>query len=101
MVNKNKVMENLAAFVDEDMIPQMPKLEGIAFAAMAPFVIKAKVPGLMRWVEGTELVDGDNIDVEALYRQFKAKAGGKWPVQLMGFTFREEDLDKLYRYLMR
>lgn len=101
MVNKNKVMENLAAFVDEDMIPQMPKLEGIAFAAMAPFVIKAKVPSLMRWVEGTELVDGDNIDVEALYRQFKAKAGGKWPMRLMGFTFREEDLDKLYRYLMR
>lgn len=101
MVHINRVMENAAAFVDEDMVPQMPKLEGIALAAMVPFVLRAKVPALLKMVEGTELVDGDNVNVELLYREFKSKAAGKWPVELMGFKFREDDLDKLYRYLVR
>lgn len=101
MVHMNRIMENLAAFIDEDMVPKMPKLEGIALAAMAPFVIKAKIPGLLKLANGTELVDGENIDVDRLYQEFKVKAQGKWPVELMGFRFREDDLDKLYRYLMR
>lgn len=101
MININRVVENMAAYIDEDMVPKMPKLEGIALAAMAPFVIKAKLPGLLKLVEGTELVDGENIDVDKLYQEFKVKAQGKWPVELMGFRFREDDLDKLYRYLVR
>ena len=101
MVHINRVIENAMAFVDDDLIPKMPKLEGIAFAAMAPFVVRAKVPGLLKLVEGTELVDGENVDVERLYREFKSKSQGKWPIAMMGFTFREDDLDTLYRYLMR
>lgn len=101
MVSINRIMENVAAFVDEDLVPKMPKLEGIAFAAMAPFVIRSKVPGLLKLASGTELVDGDNVDVDRLYQEFKAKSSGKWPLELFGFTFREDDLDKLYRYLMR
>jgi hypothetical protein len=101
MVNINRVMENVAAFVDEDLVPKMPKLEGIAFAAMAPFVIRSKVPGLLKLAHGTELVDGENVDVDRLYQEFKMKSAGKWPVEMFGFTFREDDLDKLYRYLVR
>lgn len=101
MVHINRVMENVAAFVDDDLAPKMPKLEGIAFAAMAPFVIRAKLPGLLKLVDGTELVDGENIDVDRLFREFKSKAQGKWPITMMGFTFHENDLDNLYRYLMR
>lgn len=101
MVNINRFMENVAAFVDEDLVPKMPKLEGIAFAAMAPFVIRSKIPGLLKLAHGTELVDGDNVDVDRLYQEFKMKAAGKWPVEMFGFTFREDDLDKLYRYLVR
>lgn len=101
MVHINRLMENAAAFVDEDMIPQMPKLEGIVLAATVPFVLKAKIPALVKMVEGTDLVDGETVNVDLLYREFKAKAAGKWPVELMGFKFREDDLDKLYRYLVR
>jgi hypothetical protein len=101
MVNINRVMENVAAFVDEDLVPKMPKLEGIAFSAMAPFIIKAKVPGLLKLAHGTELVAGDNVDIDLLYREFKSKSAGKWPMEMFGFVFREDDLDKLYRYLQR
>ena len=101
MVSIDRAMENMMAFIDDDMIPKMPKLEGIALGAMAPFVIKAKIPGLLKLIGGTELTDGTNLDVDTIYREFKAKANGKWPVELLGFTFREDDLDKLYRYLVR
>ena len=101
MVHISRVMENTATFVDNELVPKMPKLEGIAFAAMAPFVIKAKIPGLLKLANGTELVDGENIDLDRLYHEFKAKAQNKWPIQMLGFTFREDDLDSLYRYLMR
>lgn len=101
MVSINRIAENLMAYIDEDLVPKMPKLEGIAFSAMAPFVVRAKIPWFMGLVNGTEITDGENIDVDAVYREFKAKSNGKWPMQMAGFTFREEDLDKLYRYLVR
>ena len=101
MVHINRIIDNVAAFVDEDLVPKMPKLEGIAFAAMTPFVIRSKIPGLLKLAQGTELVDGDNIDIDRLYQEFKAKSAGKWPVEMFGFVFREDDLDKLYRYLQR
>ena len=92
MVHVNRIMENAAVFVDSELIPKMPKLEGIAFAAVAPFVLKAKIPGLLKLANGTELVDGENVDLERLYREFKDKSRGKWPIELFGFTFREDDL---------
>ena len=101
MVHINRIMENVATYVDDDLVPKMPKLEGIAFAAMAPFVIRSKVPGLLKLANGTELVDGDSVDVERIYREFKSKAQGKWPIEVIGFRFHEDDLDRLYQYLMR
>lgn len=101
MVNINRVMENVMDYIDEDMVPKMPKLEGVALAAMAPFVVRAKLPALLKFAEGTEIINGENIDVERLYREFKAKAQGKWPIEAIGFKFHEDDLDKLYRYLVR
>jgi hypothetical protein len=101
MVNINRLTENIAAYIDEDMVPKMPKLEGIALAAMAPFVIRAKLPAILKIADGTEIVSGENVDVERFYREFKTKAQGKWPIELVGFKFHEDDLDKLYRYLMR
>ena len=101
MVSTQRIIENAAAFVDHELIPKMPKLEGIAFAAMAPFVIKSKLPGLLKMAHGTELVDGDNVDIDLVYRLFKEKSSGKWPIEAVGFIFREDDLDTLYRYLVR
>jgi hypothetical protein len=101
MVHINRIKENTAAFIDHELVPQMPKLEGIAFAAVAPLVINTKIPGLLKLANGTELVDGENVDVDTLYKEFKSKARDKWPIEAFGFIFREDDLDKLYRYLTR
>ena len=101
MVNVKRIEQNISAYIDEDLVPKMPKLEGIAFAAMAPFVIRSKLPGYLRMVSGTELVNDDNVDVDLLFQEFREKAKGKWPLELAGFRFYEDDLDKLYRYLVR
>lgn len=101
MVNIKRIEQNIVAYIDEDLAPQMPKLEGIAFSAMAPFVIRAKLPGLLRIVEGTELVNGENVDVDRLVQEIRAKAAGKWPLEMAGFKFYENDLDKLYHYIVR
>lgn len=101
MVNIQRLEANMVAFIDEDLVPKMPKLEGIAFSALAPMVIRSKLPKVLSLVNGTDLVTGENIDVDKLYQAFKSKAQGKWPVEVVGFRFYEEDLDKLYHYLQR
>ena len=101
MVNIKRIEQNIVAYIDEDMVPKMPKLEGIAFSAMAPFVIRAKLPGLLRIVDGTELVNGEDVDVDRLVQEIRAKAAGKWPLEMAGFKFYENDLDKLYHYIVR
>lgn len=101
MVSMQRVEQNLLAYVNEDLVPKMPKVEGIAFAAFAPFVIRAKLPAYMRMVQGTELFDGENVNVDKVYQQIKSASVGKWPVEMAGFVFSENDLDKIYHYLVR
>jgi hypothetical protein len=104
MVHISRIEQNLSSFIDNELTPQMPRLEGLAFAAVAPFVIRARLPGLMRMIQGTELTGGEageNVDIDALYRAIKAKSNGKWPIELAGFKFYETDLDKLYAYLQK
>lgn len=101
MVNIQRIEQQIAAFIDEDLVPKMPKLEGIALAAFAPVYIRAKLPGALKMAQSIGLAEGDNVDVDKVFAEFKGKAQGKWPIELMGFTFYEDDLDKLYRYIVR
>lgn len=101
MVNIQRIEQQIAAFIDEDLVPKMPKLEGIALAAFAPVYIRAKLPGVLKLAQSIGLAEGDNVDVDKVFAEFKGKAQGRWPIELMGFTFYEDDLDKLYRYIVR
>lgn len=99
MVTIQQIERGAAVFVDREMVPALPKAKGIAFAAFAPFVIKAKMQEYTPLVKSMGLTDGETVDLDSLYSAFKTKAQGKWPLELMGFTAREDDLDKLYRYI--
>ena len=101
MVNIKRIEQNIVAYVDEDLVPKMPKLEGVIFATAAPFVIRAKLPHYLAMAEGTEIVNDGNVDVDKLFQDFRLKAAGKWPFEIAGFKFYEDDLDKLYRYIVR
>ena len=101
MVDIKRIEQNINAYILEDLVPKMPKLEGVIFATGAPFVIRAKLPRYIAMVQGTELADDSGVNVELLYQQMKENSRGKWPFEIAGFTFREDDLDKLYRYITR
>lgn len=101
MIPISRLERNIAAYVAEDMAPKMPKLEGVTLCAFAPFYIRSKMPLVLRYVGGTELCDGENIDVDRAVQEFRASAQGKWPFEIMGFTFYENDLDRLHNYLQR
>ena len=92
-----EIERGVALFIDREMVPIMPKAKGIAFAAFAPMVVKAKIKEYAPLVQTMGLLDGENINVDEVYRAFKEKAQGKWPIEVLGFKFSEEDLDKLYR----
>lgn len=97
MESIQQVERGVAAFIDKDMAPLMPKAKGIAFAAFAPMVVKGKIKEFTPMAQSMGLMQGENVDVDLLYRTFKEKAQGKWPIDLLGFKFTEGDLDKLYR----
>lgn len=97
MESIQQVERGVALFIDREMVPVMPKAKGIAFAAFAPMVVKAKIKEYAPLVQTMGLLDGENINVDEVYRAFKEKAHGKWPIEVLGFKFSEEDLDKLYR----
>ena len=97
MTNIQQIERGVALFIDREMAPMMPKAKGIAFAAFAPMVVKAKVKEYAPLVQTMGLMNGEDIDLEEGYRAFKEKAQGKWPIEVLGFKFAEEDLDKLYR----
>lgn len=101
MIHAKKLENNILTYILEDLVPQMPTAAGIGFASIAPFVVRAKIKQYFAMLQGTELIDGENIDAEALYRELKRNSQNKWPIEMFNFTFRETDLDKLYNYVMR
>lgn len=101
MVNKQRIEAGALSYVNEVLVPRMPGLTGAAFATAAPFVIRAKLNGFLPLFDGTEIVNGDMVDVEKLYAEFKRNMQGKWPVEMANFTFSENDLDEVYRYVLR
>ena len=101
MIHSKKLENNIYSYILEELVPQMPTTTGIGFGAVAPFVVRAKIKQYATLLKDTELIDGENIDVEALYRELKKSSQNKWPLEMFGFTFRETDLDKLYNYIMR
>lgn len=101
MVNKQRIEAGALAYVVESLVPRMPTFSGAVFATAAPFVIRAKLNSFLPLFDGTEIVNGDMVDVEKLYAEFKKNMQGKWPVEMASFTFSEHDLDEIYRYVLR
>lgn len=101
MESMEQVKRGIAAFIDREIVPVMPKWKGILFAAGAPLVIEQKVKELPEnpIAQALGVFDGDMVDVDKVYSAIKEKASGKWPVEISNFKMNEADLDKLYQYI--
>lgn len=101
MITRQKIEEGAQAYVLDALVPRMPTLSGVLFATAAPFVIRAKINQVLPLFDGTELVNGELIDIDKLAADFRRNMSGKWPVEMAGFKFTETDLDELMRYVKR
>ena len=101
MESIEKVKRGVAAFVDRELVPTLPKWQGILFGAGAALFLEGKSEAMLKHPFGAMLclVDGEQVDVDKAYTAVKNQAHGKWPVSIAGFKCSEEDLDKLYRYI--
>lgn len=101
MENIERVKRGIALFIDKEVFPAMPKVQGILFAALAPVYIETKSKELLQnaTLKDMGLVENDEVDVDKVYRLIKEKASGHWPVEIAGFKFTESDFDKFYRYI--
>lgn len=109
MVHYTKVLSGLAAYIDHELISQMGgSVKGwIAGAAAALMLERGKQAALeaMRapMLKELGLVDGENVDVDAIYSALleqARKGSATATLPLIGpVTFRESDVEALYRYI--
>lgn len=101
MENIERIKKGIAAFIDKEMFPVMPKTRGILFSAFAPVYIETKSKEILQnpTIKEMGFVENDGVDVDKVYRLIKEKASGHWPLEVAGFKFSESDFDKLYRYI--
>lgn len=109
MVHYAKVLSGLAAYIDHELISQMGgSVKGwIAGAAAALMLERGKQAALeaMRapMLKELGLVDGENVDVDAIYSALleqARKGSATATLPLIGpVTFKESDVEALYRYI--
>lgn len=101
MEDIERIKRGVALFIDKEMFPVMPKMQGILFSAFAPVYIEAKTKELLQnpTIRSMGLVENTEVDVDKVYRLIKEKAAGHWPVEVSGFKLNESDFDKLYKYI--
>ena len=101
MIGFEQIKRGVVSYINQDLVPVVPKALGIGLAAFGPVVVESKVRELAAsgLFSGTNLVFTEGVDIDEIMRLIKPAANGKWPIQMYGFTFSEADLDKLYRYI--
>lgn len=102
MIAYEQVKRGVMIYITHHLAPLMPKIQAIGVLAFAPTIMDANIPKLLQadMLKGTNLVDGTMINVDEVYHLIKGAAAGKYPVELFGFRFTENDLDTLYKCIM-
>lgn len=111
MVAIDKVEQGVAAYLDSELMPQLPKsgFEKVLAGTAISLVIRRSRNILEGYknnktIQMLKLMDENgNVDVDVLAEELKKnipQEGVKVEVPLIGaLTFRKEDVDKLYEYI--
>lgn len=111
MVSIDKIEQGVAAYLDAEVMPQLPSsgFEKVLAGTAMSLIIRrsgAILDGYKnhKAVQMLGLMDAEgNVDVEILAEELKKnipKDGMKVDVPLIGgMTFHKEDVDKLYEYI--
>lgn len=110
MVNINKVKNGIVKFLDAEVINKLPGWKSWVFGAGAILML-SKADALIEQVREHPVVkmmgvvDGDMVDVEALYSAFKKQAQTVGAVDISIPMIGElrmgaSDIDRLYNFIM-
>lgn len=101
MVHVEKVKRGLLMYIENHIAPLMSGGKGVLLMAFAPAILEANIKKYLasEWLEGTDLVNGDNVNIDEIYRLVKASAANRYPMELFNFRFTESDLDTMYRMI--
>ena len=101
MVAYEQIRKGVVTYVQKELAPLTPKAMSFALVAFAPMVVEAKMKQFFDSgvFDGTPLIDGKSIDIDEAVRLYKNASEGGWPIELFGFTLKESDIDKVYRYI--
>lgn len=110
MVSLSKVQSGAAAYIDDEFSRKLDGWRKWVFGAASAMML-SDVDAIAAKLKGNEIVkllgvfdESGDVDVERLYRYFKAEAQ-KGPISfsapILGVvTMNESDVDKLYSYIM-
>lgn len=110
MVHKSKVLNGIAAYIDDEILPKMAgswkawvigSAAGIAISrADSIFTAASNIPA----VKALGLIEGENIDIDTIYSELRRQAQkGTATIDLpvIGpITFNLGDVESMYRHIM-
>lgn len=110
MVSLNQVQNGLVRYLDNELCPMLSGWKKWTFGAMASLWM-SNITGIFEKAKGNAVVqmlgvidDGDMIDIEKLYREFRKqaeKSPATFDLPVVGpLTINKDDIERLYRYIM-
>lgn len=110
MVHKSKVMHGVAAYIDAEIVAKLHGSWKAWAVGSAAGLVLSRADGILNaaaenpMAKALGLIDGENIDVEAIYAELlkQAQKGNVTAdVPLIGpITFGQGDIESLYRHIM-
>lgn len=109
MVTLDKVKAGFCAYVDSCVVPVLPQGKAILCGGLVGLIANG-LDGLISELSESpifrsmNIVDGDMVDIEAVYKAFKPKITHPFTIDvpLLGaLTFSESDVDRLYQEIVR
>jgi hypothetical protein len=111
MIHKSKVLYGVASYIDDEIVAKLAgSWKAWAVGGMAGIAV-SRADGLLSqlannpMVKALGLIDGENIDVEAIVAELRKQAqkgAATVDIPMIGpVTFGPADVDSLYRHIMQ
>lgn len=107
MVSVNDIVNGITKYIDTEFLALFPEtgFQRVMIGAAAAIVIKKRTPEAVSIVKALGLMDADgNVDIDTLKTEVQNHMpadGIKMEVPSLGvITFKKEDIDKLYKYIV-
>lgn len=110
MVHRSKVINGIAGYVDDEIVSKMNGSWKAWVVGGAAGLVAARAERLMNELAGNPvvtalgLIDGENVDVEAIYAELRKQAqkgSATINMPIVGpITFGVADVESLYRHII-